>query len=223
MENILSTHDLTWRSTRYSHRHHRIRSSFNSRPHVEVDEKSIIQETRPAIFQLTTSRGGRRIDILPPFCSDSFNSRPHVEVDTATALHKLYPISFQLTTSRGGRRSDYRLCCESCSFNSRPHVEVDYLEVSESVDEKLSTHDLTWRSTATLQAARSGCSLSTHDLTWRSTIRAVQCYVPRADFQLTTSRGGRRRKVGDSWWPDHFQLTTSRGGRPSVWSQQSRT
>ena len=54
---------------------------FNSRPHEEVDikQKDIVEKS--GLFQLTTSRGGRRYTILR-------NNKVKV---------------FQLTTSRGGR------------------------------------------------------------------------------------------------------------------------
>ena len=78
---IISTHDLTRRSTHISP-----------------------QSIRILLFQLTTSRGGRLpssplLERMP-----DFNSRPHEEVDDADVLRVQLAQAFQLTTSRGGRR-----------------------------------------------------------------------------------------------------------------------
>ena len=46
----------------------------------------------------------------------------------------------------------------------------------------LSTHDLTWRSTARYDCRLYRCQLSTHDLTWRSTGRALRFLIPLCSF-----------------------------------------
>ena len=103
----------------------------------------------------------------------SFNSRPHTEVDYLFSYWSL------------GLRS----------FNSRPHTEVDRATVIfSSYSARLSTHDLTRRSTP--------------DIT-RWNIMDV--------FQLTTSHGGRLIRLCSSSIRLAFQLTTSHGGRPSYW------
>ncbi len=79
--NALSTHDLTQRSTRLFHVQYSHSPPFNSRPHAEVDQTRIRLFSYHVVFQLTTSRKGRR------FCV-SFESFPSI---------------FQLTTSRRGR------------------------------------------------------------------------------------------------------------------------
>ena len=78
------------------------------------------------MFQLTTSRRGRRrgghpvrtsggfnsrpheeVDVQLPGVRDRsqrFNSRPHEEVDHLCILQQESPCTFQLTTSRRGRR-----------------------------------------------------------------------------------------------------------------------
>ena len=81
--NGLSTHDLTRRSTADDHRQERKRGPFNSRPHKEVDSFGII---------LIISKS-------------SFNSRPHKEVDDIRAYLYAYQKFFQLTTSQGGRHA----------------------------------------------------------------------------------------------------------------------
>ena len=122
-------------------------STFNSRPHKEVD-----------IFG--KDRDSSRIP---------FNSRPHKEVDLAgpevlpcrgLSIHDLTRRSttflgqvttqpvFQFPTSPGGRR----LCGDTpgrrIPFNSRPHKEVDRTPTGQAeLPKHLSIHDLTRRST----------------------------------------------------------------------------
>ena len=79
---VISTHDLTRRSTVYYYYLASTAKHFNSRPHEEVDSKWEREQFSESAFQLTTSRGGRQI----------LNRYP-----------KTIQI-FQLTTSRGGRR-----------------------------------------------------------------------------------------------------------------------
>ena len=77
-----------------------------------------------------------------------FNSRPHEEVDFAVPTIPPNTVLFQLTTSRGGRR---------------------YWAVSVKVGIKISTHDLTRRSTLKRVVCGILKGISTHDLTRRST------------------------------------------------------
>ena len=58
--NHISTHDLTKRSTAPQTGRRSIRTYFNSRPHEEVDDLVLWLNAQPTIFQLTTSRRGRR-------------------------------------------------------------------------------------------------------------------------------------------------------------------
>ena len=101
-------------------------TSFNSRPHEEVDWSSFNALPMAEKFQLTTSRRGRLISCtsksvsygvsthdltkrstkpaligIPPFAR--FNSRPHEEVDAMRIKYTKETISFQLTTSQRGR------------------------------------------------------------------------------------------------------------------------
>ena len=80
-EKDLSTHDLTQRSTVSMDCSEKLLSTFNSRPHAEVD----------ADHELCIQEAG------------SFNSRPHAEVDLPQQSFPLLPAVFQLTTSRRGR------------------------------------------------------------------------------------------------------------------------
>ena len=78
------------------------------------------------------------------------------------------------------------------SFNSRPHAEVDFdLDAFVHHVDRLSTHDLTQRSTRIFCGAEPDDKLSTHDLTQRSTVILFSMNDSR-NFQLTTSRRGRR-------------------------------
>ena len=121
---------------------------FNSRPHEEVDMRpptrgrrligisthDLTKRSTPrvdiaisnALFQLTTSRRGRRQLLLHIWRKRYFNSRPHEEVDALERLPVPFPITFQLTTSRRGRPHRFIIC--------------NNLIV-------ISTHDLTKRST----------------------------------------------------------------------------
>ena len=126
-----------------------IQKYFNSRPHEEVDVYSYLifqlweisthdltrrstwqqpfQTCRNLTFQLTTSRGGRRIRVEALRNGKiHFNSRPHEEVDWSLPHLKLpHP-----------------------HFNSRPHEEVDQEQHKQQKQNKdISTHDLTRRST----------------------------------------------------------------------------
>ena len=139
----ISTHDLTKRSKEGAAMGNVYRN-FNSRPHEEVEytdemlsvifnisthdltKRSMIPAAiipHTVIFQLTTSRRGRRPLAVPhsdeiisthdltkrsrrprllPFSDQYFNSRPHEEVDVKSRNREKKK-RFQLTTSRRGR------------------------------------------------------------------------------------------------------------------------
>ena len=167
----LSTHDLTKRSTLHFHKLFLVHQSFNSRPHEEVDPKPLIAYN---IIVLSTH------DLTKRSTTQGFRAARYVGV-------------FQLTTSRRGR----------------PDQGYDSFRII-----RLSTHDLTKRSTIVDDRFFQSASLSTHDLTKRSTAaghppgRLVspfnsrpheevdkanrRSYEKNRDFQLTTSRRGRR-------------------------------
>ena len=123
---VLSTHDLTRRSTRFLSSLHPADHAFNSRPHKEVDHCVSTVLFHHFAFQLTTSQGGRRKKNITLNCEEYF----------------------QLTTSQGGRQNTVAVVPES---------------------KKLSTHDLTRRSTLPDRNNLSQGRLSTHDLTTRTT------------------------------------------------------
>ena len=147
------------------------------------------------MFQLTTSRRGRRsvpsagrqqlrfnsrpheeVDALLfsySGCFLRFNSRPHEEVDEDLKSIKPDLQMFQLTTSRRGRHTPGRsFFSPTTSFNSRPHEEVDMMD--KSTEKALLVFQLT--------TSRRGRLIS------------LDSDVISMAFQLTTSRRGRHRK-----------------------------
>ena len=144
---------------------------------------------------------------------------------------------FQLTTSRRGRHGALLSLRKNHRFNSRPHEEVDRsTRTLESISWKVSTHDLTKRSTYTFRNPLSFHGVSTHDLTKRSTvdykIKTSEKYVSTHDL---TKRSTTLDKISVGFHPlvsthdltkrstlptklrclilQMFQLTTSRRGR----------
>ena len=83
-------------------------------------------------FQLSTSRGGRQ----------------------ATAEHQVPQATFQLTTSRRGRLDISVAFHQAYHFNSRPHEEVDIAFFRLFFANRISTHDLTKRSTCVFAQSR---------------------------------------------------------------------
>ena len=142
-----------------------------------------------------------------------FNSRPHEEVDRGASQPLQVPEN----------------------FNSRPHEEVDYTQVVTSFGIlRISTHDLTRRSTSSVHSSPVSLSfqlttsrrgrlsnsyslLQTNYFNSRPHEEVDGClcilnghvYV----FQLTTSRRGRRYPIRLILCLVAFQLTTSRRGR----------
>ena len=107
-----------------------------------------ILSVTPWVFQLTTSRGGRRISGLNFDFFWFFNSRPLVEVDLP----------------------NFYLAEKKVLFNSRPLVEVDWYNRYNDCSDNFSTHDLSWRSTYIDYNYFILSGFSTHDLSWRSTL-----------------------------------------------------
>ena len=121
----ISTHDLTKRST------------------CKIDSIALV-----VIFQLTTSRRGRRLRSIVPTLVISISTHDLTKRSTCHAhKHPLTGLTFQLTTSRRGRQVNADpLPCVGY-FNSRPHEEVDAAFRHPSQLRSISTHDLTKRST----------------------------------------------------------------------------
>ena len=189
---VISIHDLTRRSTstQYSYasecryfnsRPHKevdrpdanaqtLLYHFNSRPHKEVDNGSESFTPSRAIFQFTTSQGGRLFFLF----------------------RFVLPYIFQFTTSQGGRLHTWSFHTYNFNFNSRPHKEVDpghykwkhgysyfnsrphkevdleYQYMMECAE--ISIHDLTRRSTKWRKWSTWESNISIHDLTRRSTM-----------------------------------------------------
>ena len=123
------------------------------------------------VFQLTTSRGGRR------GCRRFFRSRITFQLTTSRGGRRipitLYPaISvFQLTTSRRGRPLQLHLLhIDLIYFNSRPHEEVDVSCISAGHYQSLFQLTTSRRGRQSSPCDAWICFLiSTHDLTKRST------------------------------------------------------
>ena len=172
---IISTHDLTKRSTPRTFLFRNLDSCFNSRPHEEVDMRFLSQlhiisvsthdlTKRSTLtllwrewfkmFQLTTSRRGR------PFL------KLLIQTCNCVSTHDLTKRS---TASADGSKMQVRC------FNSRPHEEVDDEYVKTQLRNTVSTHDLTKRSTNAHLLDQNQRYVSTHDLTKRSTpIQSIQ-------------------------------------------------
>ena len=149
MADVVSTHDLTKRSTTQQGLQNHLRFPFQLTTSRRGRHGYLSQWPLSRMFQLTTSRRGRRwhirqrtdvkrvsthdltkrsthsrMSLLPSqIC---FNSRPHEEVDDAE------------------RAAEKKAIC----FNSRPHEEVDLFDDTLiGLAIIVSTHDLTKRST----------------------------------------------------------------------------
>ena len=105
----ISTHDLTKRSTMEQYQKSFIMEHFNSRPHEEVDLKVFETPSIRGLFQLTTSRRGRRFSmtkraelvVISTHDLTKRSTRKDGLIDSVRLL-------FQLTTSRRGRRQFLR-------------------------------------------------------------------------------------------------------------------
>ena len=231
---LISTHDLARRSTKVRSQEPILLQYFNSRPRKEVDPirtsicqgKSISTHDLArrstfstnwaysfAIFQLTTSQGGRRrssvlqalqlqfqlttsqggrpllvffTPVFPVFqLTTSQGGRPAVaSSNNVTNL-------FQLTTSQGGRRRHRRLRFMKNHFNSRPRKEVDFVFL-------LPIRVLVLFQLTTSQGGR---------------LLLPFIHGSPLVFQLTTSQGGRQNTTALTGFSNVFQLTTSQGGR----------
>ena len=164
------------------------------------------------MFQLTTSRRGRRIS-GDNFINLCFNSRPHEEVDLSLSIAKDFlDVSTHDLTKRSTLQRFHRFFSGGY-FNSRPHEEVDLWHRAlgnqcncfnsrphEEVDDGWICDNSVF------------ILVSTHDLTKRSTIM-MKIPIITWTFQLTTSRRGRLFLPAVSPARFVFQLTTSRRGR----------
>ena len=166
------------------------------------------------VFQLTTSRRGRRqrngrciyLQVISThyltqrqtstgkgreFIQGNFNSLPHAEVDEFSS----------------GVPPDPE------HFNSLPHAEVDRIYGRRCGYRKISTHYLTQRQTQQFCHYATSTYISTHYLTQRQTKIRCNHYHYQIIFQLTTSRRGRHEGKQLQDQGRAFQLTTSRRGR----------
>ena len=141
-------------------------------------------------FQLTHSRGVRRVHIRRKQLRSDFNSRTHVECDISDTIPNV----------------------SGLDFNSRTHVECDANSEDQSATSFISTHALTWSATDGVVECDDYVKISTHALTWSATARRIHGAANR-EFQLTHSRGVRQFRHVLRTSPHTFQLTHSRGVR----------
>ena len=98
---------------------------------------------------------------------------------------------FQLTTSRRGRPLQSTEKHQKSHFNSRPHEEVDGIRETPSVRKRISTHDLSKRSTLLLTLlSHSNTHFNSRPHEEVDSIPILQ-RMSGYLFQLTTSRRGR--------------------------------
>ena len=120
---------------------------------------------------------------------------------------------FQLTRSRGARQAIRSEVTAELNFNSRAHVERDAEDYGIGPKRMISTHALTWSATFDRLYKENIKMISTHALTWSATSTLAACCAG-VEFQLTRSRGARRRHYHRYTFYILFQLTRSRGARP---------
>ena len=124
-------------------------ASFNSRPHKEVDIRSAFLVLLAALFQFTTSQGGRHTTTKGD--GDGIFLSIHDLTRRSTTTARFQSIQTVLSIHDLTRRSTGSvtgLYMRYLPFNSRPHKEVDPERNGEEFDKQyLSIHDLTRRST----------------------------------------------------------------------------
>ncbi len=211
---IISTHDLTKRSTVQVALclNHGCISTHDLTKRSTGSTAAVLAES---VFQLTTSRRGRRTE--PPAALSYFHISTHDLTKRSTAIcllviswkiistHDLTkrstrsdappPPELYYFNSRPHEEVDNRHLLKGfplCYFNSRPHEEVDGVAAELQPPALISTHDLTKRSTAVSFIFSKPIFISTHDLTKRSTVGSTAAALVESTFQLTTSRRGRR-------------------------------
>ena len=126
LEEELSIHDLTRRSTRIAVASVLRSTSFNSRPHTEVDFciHPIMFYEWLSIHDLTRRSTGDQLDVLD---KKELSIHDLTRRSTGYTSPSFTRQAFQFTTSHGGRPLRHSLHPEtSHSFNSRPHTEVDH-------------------------------------------------------------------------------------------------
>ena len=209
----ISTHYLTQRQTTAKRLSRRV-NNISTHYLTQRQTLSALLHGRTKIFQLTTSRRGRRFDSSKILTSiiisthyltqrqtvdgkvqaealKNFNSLPHAEVDMVVTKTGMTGI-FQLTTSRRGRLPPF-----GCL----------------TVDSGISTHYLTQRQTARLSLILLVEKLFQLTTSRRGRLMTLEFLTYGQTFQLTTSRRGRHQLRLTLFTSKLFQLTTSRRGR----------
>ena len=169
---IVSTHDLTKRSTSSGLRLISYNQRFNSRPHEEVDPHPLVVRPFCLLFQLTTSRRGRHPSTQPWATYKCFNSRPHEEVDRSYSETFSYPsyVSTHDLTKRSTAACERMVLHRRVSTHDLTKRSTFKRNGLVMQREGVSTHDLTKRSTIDIALLIGLGIVSTHDLTKRSTM-----------------------------------------------------
>ncbi len=103
---LLSTHDLTQRSTTSTTVKATHARAFNSRPHAEVDILSLYRLEDWTVFQLTTSRRGRQQAGNRHGVCQILSTHDLTQRSTGDSSRRFSQVwAFQLTTSRRGRHT----------------------------------------------------------------------------------------------------------------------
>ena len=158
---VISTHALTWSATRFGSRSRMVSWYFNSRTHVECDQK-----------------------VCLPSCPERhFNSRTHVECDIMQYLYNLDTSDFN---SRTHVECDDWLQDGEVPFEISTHAltwSATIFIVSKSSNECISTHALTWSATTGWYVCPWCEFISTHALTWSATFPITRFWM---DLQIST-------------------------------------
>ena len=145
-------------------------TTFNSRPHKEVDDYTVLDSRARA----------------------AFNSRPHKEVDTTRGTWLSLEQAFQLTTSQGGRPVSGRVPDVPHHLSTHDLTRrstFPFLRLCSTY--ALSTHDLTRRSTPSAIQRRSRAFSFNSRPHKEVDVTIVSTVWETINFQLTTSQGGR--------------------------------
>ena len=209
----ISTHYLTQRQTTAKRLSRRV-NNISTHYLTQRQTLSALLHGRTKIFQLTTSRRGRRFDSSKILTSIIISTHYLTQRQTVDVLasYKDIIISTHYLTQR--QTVDGKVQAEALkNFNSLPHAEVDMVVTKTGMT---GIFQLTTSRRGRLPPF--GCltvdsGISTHYLTQRQTARLSLILLVEKLFQLTTSRRGRLMTLEFLTYGQTFQLTTSRRGR----------
>ena len=194
----------------------RANKDFNSRAHVERDPFIKYALNTKEYFNSRAHVERDQINIPTSIRFTNFNSRAHVERDSHNNSCSWCQGKFQLTRSRGARQ--YEDLCQSIehNFNSRAHVERDtFAEALQLVLSNFNSRAHVERDTYPDMPSILLVDFNSRAHVERDSFLSNQLWYI-LQFQLTRSRGARRRSKWGQVCRLQFQLTRSRGARPEV-------